>query len=183
MSEALDRTTDDAMLDELAGLLMSAARMAHERMAVAADERAFHDAGQTLHGMARSLRQTLALKGRSRREAQQAAREADVRASNRRIEQVIRRREVVRAAVERVFWTEHGSLEDAAEAGRRREPGPTGLVPAFCVFLRFLRFKRSRLRRELWMRPRTPLTLRNADFPLPDGRAAAKGRFGCVGDL
>jgi hypothetical protein len=118
MSEATATDADEALLDELAGLLMSAARMAHERMAKAQDEAAFHAAGQTLHRMARSLRQTLALKQRARREADQSRQEAEMQASNRRIEQVIRR-EVIKAAVERIYWTEHEALDaddDAADA-------------------------------------------------------------------
>ena len=117
MSEATATDADEALLDELAGMLMSAARMAHQRMEAAQDEAAFHAAGQTLHRMARSLRQTLALKQRSRREAAQTAHDAAMQASNRRIEQVIRRREVIKAAVERIFWSEHETLDadDAAE--------------------------------------------------------------------
>ena len=116
MSEASATDADEALLDELAGLLMSAARMAHARMEAAQDEAAFHAAGQTLHRMARSLRQTLALKQRSRREAEQAKHEAAMQAANRRIEQVIRRREVIKAAVERICWTEHEALDaDDAE--------------------------------------------------------------------
>ena len=106
---------DEALLDELAGMLMSAARMAHARMQAAPDDAAFHAAGQTLHRMARSLRQTLALKQRSRREAEHAAREAQARADDRRIRQVIARRQAVKAAVERVWWNEHEPL-DAEEA-------------------------------------------------------------------
>src|SRR5262245_4148022 len=100
MSEATATDADEALLDELAGMLMSAARMAHARMAGAGDDKAFHAAGQTLHRMARSLRQTLALKQRSRRETAETAHETAMRGSNRRLEHVIRRREVVKAAVE-----------------------------------------------------------------------------------
>ena len=42
-----------------------------------------------------------------------------MQASNRRIEQVIRRREVIKAAVERIYWSEHEALDaddDAADA-------------------------------------------------------------------
>ena len=119
MSEATATDADEALLDELAGMLMSAARMAHERMATAQDDKAFHAAGQTLHRMAHSLRQTLALKQRSKRDAAQTRHEAEMQASNRRIEQVIRRREVIKAAVERIYWTEHEALDaddDAADA-------------------------------------------------------------------
>src|SRR5262245_11614789 len=106
MSEASATDPDEALLDELAGMLMSAARMAHARMEQAQDDGAFHAAGQTLHRMARSLRQTLALKQRSRREAEDAA------AADRRLDQVIRDRQAVKAGVERLWWTEHEPLDD-----------------------------------------------------------------------
>jgi hypothetical protein len=63
MSEATDiADRGDAMLAELAELALTATRRVHERLMAAEDDAAFHEAGRTFQRLARSLRQTLALK-------------------------------------------------------------------------------------------------------------------------
>lgn len=74
MSEALPPDPDIAMLARIAALDMSAAEHAHARL-LAADEAAeIAELGRTYQRLARSLRQTLALKAKLTRELQQAAR-------------------------------------------------------------------------------------------------------------
>ncbi|WP_296595430.1 hypothetical protein [Phenylobacterium sp.] len=117
--------SDEAMLARLAELDLAAAERAHARFLAADDERA-DAAGRTYQRMARSLRQTVALKARTAREAEAAARAArqdaeadaalnpppdpedapprrlfpvDVEAANRRTAEM-------RDAVRRVIWSE-----------------------------------------------------------------------------
>lgn len=126
--------SDEAMLARLAELDLAAAERAHARFLAADDERA-DAAGRTYQRMARSLRQTVALKARVAREAEAAARadrqgaEADAipdppydpaEAAPRRlfpvdIEAANRRTAEMRDAVRRVIWSEgfeKSELED-----------------------------------------------------------------------
>ena len=107
-------TPEDARLDELAELLISAARMAHARMAGAQDDRAFHDAGQTLHRMGRSLRQTLALKAKLAREQAEGVRKDRARAETERAGKIHDRKEQIRSPLERAIWDE-AEDDDSAE--------------------------------------------------------------------
>jgi hypothetical protein len=61
---AVPSDADVAMLDELAGLLMDAARMAHGRMAAAETDADFAASNLALQRAARGVRQTVALKSR-----------------------------------------------------------------------------------------------------------------------
>lgn len=109
MSEALTLTDEDeeAMLAELAGMIMSATRAAHSRLMAAPDDEAFHAAGRTFQRLGRALRQTFAIRARLKRERATLLREG--RETNRaeREARVATRKAQLRAAADRMLWTEH----------------------------------------------------------------------------
>ena len=108
MSEATDiADRADAMLAEVAELALIATRRAHERLMAAEDDPAFHEAGRTFQRLARSLRQTLALKSKLARDGLVHARETRevvVSEHERRVEAL---KAEVHTAVERALWDEH----------------------------------------------------------------------------
>ena len=102
---------DEAMLVELAELDLAAARRVHERLMAAEDAAEVADLGRTYQRLARSLRQTLALKARLKRERERARDEQDdwdaPPGLSRELEDAIHTRKIaVRAAVTRAIWTE-----------------------------------------------------------------------------
>lgn len=74
MSEAAPISRDEEMLGRLAELDLAAAEKAHARMMAAEEASEIAELGRTYQRMARSLRQTLALKAKMSREAVQDAR-------------------------------------------------------------------------------------------------------------
>ncbi len=101
--------SDDEMLARLAARDLAAAERVHDKLMAAEEASEIAELGRTYQRFARSLRQTLALKARFRREQQQ-----DARAANETPPQparpggvaVARRIREVRAGVTRVVWDE-----------------------------------------------------------------------------
>ena len=112
MFEGMDQ--DEAMLAELAGLDMALARCANAAALDAHSEgRAsdFNELSRTYLSAARSLRQTLALRSRLRREHLRTAREARTAAARQIFIANETRRNQVRVAVEGAIWAEHETHE------------------------------------------------------------------------
>ena len=103
MSEAagiIERS--DVILDELAKLGLSLARDLHQRAIAAETAEDATRLAMAFHHISRSIRQTLALPSRLAREARLTARET-VQDAERRRE---RRKDEVRACVQRAIWSE-----------------------------------------------------------------------------
>jgi len=110
MSEGPDiADPNERMLARLAELDLAAAERAHARL-MAAGEETFDQAGRTYQRMARSLRQTLALNAKLKRERAQAPAPAPAKPGGAAI---ARRIGELRQAVTRVIWDE---AEDAEAA-------------------------------------------------------------------
>jgi hypothetical protein len=132
MSEAPpDR--DEEMLARLAEFDLAAAEKVHGRLMAAEDAAEIAELGRTYQRVARSLRQTLALKAKLKRDRETAAKDAPARAPGGVA--VARRIRELRAAVGRVIWAEAESadygtmLEEAFEDVLTREM----LTDAFCA--------------------------------------------------
>jgi hypothetical protein len=113
MSEATpDR--DEEMLARLAEFDLAAAERVHGRLMAAEEASELAELGRTYQRLARSLRQTLALKAKLKREREAAAKDApkDAPAPPGGVA-VARRLREVRQAVTRVIWNE-AEREDAA---------------------------------------------------------------------
>ena len=95
---------DEQMLARLAQLDLTAAERVHGRLMAAAGADEVSDLGRTYQRMARSLRQTLALKARLRREREQGSK--DVTPAKPGGVAVGRRIRELRQAVLRVIWDE-----------------------------------------------------------------------------
>ena len=78
MSEAAPISRDEAILARLAELGLGAAEKAHGKFMAAEETAEFTEVGRTYDRMARSLRQTLALKHKLTREVAQDARRAEM---------------------------------------------------------------------------------------------------------
>ncbi len=116
MSDALD-ISDEEMLARLAACDLSAAERVHGRLMAAEDVSELAEHGRTYQRIARSLRQTLALKARFRREREQGTKDAQPARPGGVA--VARRIREVRAAALRVIWNEveaEEGLEDCEEA-------------------------------------------------------------------
>ena len=106
MSEALppiDR--DEAMLSRLAELDLALAEKVHAQAMAATEPDEINGLGRTYQRVARSLRQTLAMKARLRRE--RAERAAAPRAERRADPRVQAHKAQVRAALRAHLWTEY----------------------------------------------------------------------------
>jgi hypothetical protein len=111
MSETLD-ISDEEMLSRLAACDLSAAERVHSRLMAAEETADIAELGRTYQRIARSLRQTLALKARFKREREAADKGArPVKAGGVEVAQRVR---AVRAAVARVIWNE-AEGEEAAD--------------------------------------------------------------------
>ncbi len=109
--------SDEQILARLAARDLAAAERVHDRLMAAEETGEIAELGRTYQRFARSLRQTLALKARFRREQEQAAREAAAPQEARPPTSGLaaaRRVGEVRAAVVRVVWDE-AEDEDARE--------------------------------------------------------------------
>jgi hypothetical protein len=97
---------DDPMLAELAELSLALARDLQSRALAATDDAVACELSLAFHRVARSLRQTLALRGKLERDAQRgaAADRAEAAQTERALVQIRRTR--VKDAVERVIWNE-----------------------------------------------------------------------------
>ena len=105
IAETPDR--DEQMLARLAELDLSAAERAHERYMAAGDGPQASEAGRTYQRMARSLRQTLAIKAKLKRDREQAAKDAG-QAPPAQVggQAVARRIQDLRTAAHRLVWNE-----------------------------------------------------------------------------
>ena len=85
--------SDEAMLSRLAACDFSAAEKVHAKLMAAEEASEIAELGRAYQRFARSLRQTLALKARLKREAAQAEREAGLQA---RFAALVRERDALR---------------------------------------------------------------------------------------
>ena len=108
-----DDISDEEMLGRLAACDLSAAERVHGRLMAAEAASEVAELGRTYQRLARSLRQTLALKARLKREREAAAKDAPQAApAAPGGVAVARRLREVRQAVTRVIWNE-AEREDA----------------------------------------------------------------------
>jgi len=121
-------TREDQMLAELAELDLALARKVHAAAMAATEPEAVGALARTYQRVARSLRQTLALKARvaaerARAEAQRAAQAARGRRPVRGLLADLARRRTLRDAVHRVAWDEYerGELSEPAFEQRIRK--------------------------------------------------------------
>jgi hypothetical protein len=104
----LDR--DEQMLSRLAEFDLAAAERAHDRLMAAEHVGEIAELGRTYQRLARSLRQTLALKARLKRERAQV----EVKRRPEDDPRVAARKAEVRAALTRLVWNEHEREEAEA---------------------------------------------------------------------
>jgi hypothetical protein len=106
--------TDDAdmterhrrMLAEFAELCLGSARDLHMRQIAAQDGAEAAALAGALHKVGRSLRQSMALEAKLKRDQEAAGREAQAAVARAEEDRKERRREQVEAVVERLIWTE-----------------------------------------------------------------------------
>jgi len=96
----------DLILDELATLGLTLARDLHNRAVEAKDNDQAARLAMAFHHISRSVRQSLALQARLQRDRAREARGAEDQAEQRRAAPVQARKLQVRAAVQRLVWTE-----------------------------------------------------------------------------
>jgi len=96
----------DLILDELATLGLTLARDLHNRAVEAKDNDQAARLAMAFHHISRSVRQSLALQARLQRDRRRQAGEAEDQAERRAAAPVQARKAQVRAAVQRLVWTE-----------------------------------------------------------------------------
>lgn len=94
------------ILAELSELGLSLVRRLHEAAVTAEEPRAAAELAGAFHRISRSVRQTLALEARLERDRARQDREDRAEAARRREARIGRRKAEVRAALERLIWTE-----------------------------------------------------------------------------
>jgi hypothetical protein len=99
------------VLAELAEMGLSLARAVHGKALAAETPAELAELTMAFHRISRSVRQTLALEAKLERERLRLEREARAEAMRDRGPAVLRRRNQVRLAVERLVWTEAEGLE------------------------------------------------------------------------
>jgi hypothetical protein len=104
---------DEEMLARLAGFDLAAAERVHGRLMAAEESSEIAELGRTYQRVARSLRQTLALKAKLKRDRETAAK--DAKPPRPGGVALARRVREVRAAVTRVIWTEAESADSATD--------------------------------------------------------------------
>jgi len=110
---------DEQMLARLAELDLAAAERAHVRLMTAEDAHEIADLGRTYQRLARSLRQTLALKVKLKREREQAQKDPQVTPAKPSGMAIARRIGELRDGVLRVIWNEAEERRGRRLAGRR----------------------------------------------------------------
>jgi hypothetical protein len=110
MSEAPTPDRDEEMLARLAEFDLAAAERVHGRLMAAEAASEIAELGRTYQRIARSLRQTLALKAKLKRDRETAAKEAPARRPGGVA--VARRIGELQTAVRRVIWSEAERLEE-----------------------------------------------------------------------
>jgi len=114
MSASADSTDrDEQMLARLAELDLAAAERAHARLMSAEDAHEIADLGRTYQRLARSLRQTLALKAKLKRERAEAPKGPEAVQAKPGGAAVARRIRELREGVTRVIWDEAEDPESA----------------------------------------------------------------------
>jgi hypothetical protein len=113
MSEPTDPDRDEEMLARLAEFDLAAAERVHGRLMAAEESSEIAELGRTYQRVARSLRQTLALKAKLKRDREAAAKDAPRRPAGGVA--VARRLREVRQAVTRVIWNEIESPDEATD--------------------------------------------------------------------
>jgi hypothetical protein len=114
MSEpALTLEQQDRALSELLELGMSAAREVHASLVAAEEARAICELSLAFNRVSRSVRQTIALQAKVVRDRRRDDRDEAVDARRAGEARVSRRKSQVKAAVERLIWTE--AEDDEAE--------------------------------------------------------------------
>ena len=103
MSEPIEIERDEEMLGELAELDLALAKAVFARAVAAEDAAELDGHGRTYQRLARSLRQTIALRDRLRRQRRQEARDNPPPRDEARI---VRRKAELRDAMRRVIWNE-----------------------------------------------------------------------------
>jgi hypothetical protein len=103
MSEATTPDRDEEMLARLAEFDLAAAERVHGRLMAAEDTSEIAELGRTYQRIARSLRQTLALKAKLKHDREAAARAPRAPPSGAAVSQRLRE---LRTAVTRVIWNE-----------------------------------------------------------------------------
>jgi hypothetical protein len=113
MSEPIEIERDEEMLGQLAELDLALAKLVYSRAAAAEDAGEMADLGRTYQRLARSLRQTIALRDRLRRARRQEARANPPPKPPRDPVRIARRKVELREAVRRVIFTEtEGEQQD-----------------------------------------------------------------------
>lgn len=115
MLDAAEIAADKALLSEFAEIAMDLARDLHASAKAAEDPEVKAKLAQEFHRIGRGLRPTLALKGRRARLSAREAFEAVRRERDGAKDAVAQRKVKVRAAVERLIWSEYEG-DDAQEA-------------------------------------------------------------------
>ena len=117
MSEATTLDRDDEMLSRLAEFDLAAAERVHGRLMAAEEASEIAELGRTYQRVARSLRQTLALKAKLKHDREAAARAPSAPAKPPGGVAVARRMRELRQAVTRIIWTEaeRGESPDFAD--------------------------------------------------------------------
>jgi hypothetical protein len=112
MSEATTPDRDDEMLARLAEFDLAAAERVHGRLMAAEETSELAELGRTYQRIARSLRQTLALKAKLKRDREDAAAKPAPAPKPPGGVAVARRLRELRQAVTRVIWTEAERREE-----------------------------------------------------------------------
>jgi transcription initiation factor TFIIIB Brf1 subunit/transcription initiation factor TFIIB len=128
MSEATTPDRDDQMLARLAEFDLAAAERVHGRLMAAEEVSELAELGRTYQRIARSLRQTLALKAKLKRDREAAASKPAPDPKPPGGVAVARRLQELRTAVTRVIWTEAERQEDSDFADFLEEGLEDGLT-------------------------------------------------------
>jgi hypothetical protein len=113
-------TADELGLAELAAIDLRMARAFADRALAADDDETANALARSYQRMARSYRQTLALKARLERERRRLGREDQADSVRAREVRVALRKAQVKSAVERAVWDEYEAETEDAEAIRDR---------------------------------------------------------------
>jgi hypothetical protein len=160
---------DEEMLARLAEFDLAAAERVHGRLMAAEEAGEIAELGRTYQRIARSLRQTLALKAKLKRDREAAAREPAAKARPGGVA-VARRLRELRQALARIVWDEAEDADHATDLEEEAQDLVTRemLGEAFCA--EPLDDHVARLCLELGLSPQAAETWR--DFPDPPEDAA-----------
>ncbi len=162
MTDAIDiEHLQDEALAQLLELGMEAAREAHTRLMVSEDSKALADCALAFNRVSRSVRQTIALQAKVARARKHRDRDDATDAQRAEAVRISRRKDQVKATVERLIWTE-------AEGGEaeRLESHLDDLVSEDALYEAFLaqpvEVYIARIRQDLGLAPEPEPPLRNS---------------------